>query len=91
MSAELRPLHCPVCRHGLRSYGSLRRHMDEQRPPHRRDGESTATNIAVLFSAPRPLLVCSSLLSADPRCHIALVLRILMSEIMFGTRSATPG
>ena len=32
MSSADRPLHCPVCRRGFRSYSSLKRHMDEHTP-----------------------------------------------------------
>ena len=36
---EGRPFQCPVCRRGFRSYGSLKRHMEEHRAPRRNCGK----------------------------------------------------
>jgi hypothetical protein len=35
MSSADRPYQCRICRRSFNSYGSLRRHMDEHRPPRR--------------------------------------------------------
>jgi hypothetical protein len=30
-----RPIHCAICRRGFQSYVTLKRHMEEHRPPRR--------------------------------------------------------